>query len=370
MHVSILQENLLKALTKTGRIVSPKAQLPIMQNVLLSASSTRFSVTATSLEMTEVAVARAKVEKDGGICVSSRLLTDLVVSLPTETVQLVAKEGSLHVRCAGVSATIPGVAASEFPPVAAVSQKNAVKLAKDTLLSSLAGVLFAAATDEGRPLLTGIKIVKKDGGATFAATDGYRLSLKHLSLTVSGDLDIVVPARALAEVVKISQEDKELTHVDMIQTGDSQLVFVAGDCEIHTRQIMGEYPGIEKIIPKTHTTRVLADTVALLHAVKSAAIFARDNANILRLHIENQTITVSANTPAVGENHVEVGAKVDGDGGDIAFNSRFLLEFLNNFGGEEVLFEMTGSLNPGVFKNPKDESYLHIIMPVRVASGS
>ena len=119
-------------------------------------------------------------------------------------------------------------------------------------------------------------------------------------------------------------------------------------------------------MPTTHTTRVLLDKERLVRAVKSAAVFAKDNANIVRFRIENQTIMVSANAPSVGENSVEVEAKVDGEGGDIAFNSRFLLEFLNNYNEDELLFEMTGSLNPGVFKPVKDESCLHIIMPVRV----
>lgn len=368
MNVSILQENLLRALTRTGRIVLAKAQLPIMQNVLLEVSGAQFRIVSTNLEMTEVAVVGAKVEKDGGICVSSRLFTDLVVSLPTETVQLVAKEGSLHVRCGKVSATIPGLSPTEFPPVAETKKQSGVKLEKGALVSALGGVLFAAATDEGRPLLTGVKITKRDGLTSFTATDGYRLSVKHLELPGAGDLDVVVPARALAEVVKVSLEEKDVDKVDMITTPDGQLVFTIGDNEIHTRVIAGEYPNIEKIIPKTHTTRVLVDAMSFMRAVKSAAVFARDNANILRLHIENQSLVVSANTPQVGENHVEVEAKVDGDGGDIAFNSRFLIEFLSGYTGEDLLFEMTGSLNPGVFKMSKDQSYLHIIMPVRVAS--
>lgn len=366
MNVSILQENLLKALIKTGRIISPKTQLPIMQNVLLSASDSHFSLTSTSLELTEIATSPAKIEKDGGICVPSRLFTDLVTSLPQDTVQLVAKEGQLHIRCGGVNASIPGSPASEFPPVSPLPKKTGLKLEKQVLLAALSGVLFAAATDEGRPLLTGIKLTKKEGGVVVVATDGYRLSLKNLSIEPSGDLDIVVPARALAEVAKVSGEEKDVSSITMEQSEDGTLVFTVGDTEIHTRAIAGEYPDIEKIIPKNHNTRVLVDTVGLARAVKSAAVFARDNANILRFHIENQSVIVSANTPQVGENHVEVEAKVDGDGGDIAFNSRFLVEFLNGFSGEEVLFEMTGSLNPGVFKSPKDESYLHIIMPVRV----
>ncbi len=368
MNISILQENLLKALTRTGRIVAQKTQLPIMQNVLLATDDARLKIVATTMETTEVVWAGAKVESEGGICVSSRLLTDLVMSLPQDTIHMVAREGSLHVRCNGVNATIPGVPASEFPPVSSLKKKTGMKLEKTTFLGALTGVLFAAATDEGRPLLTGVKIATGDGSALFAATDGYRLSMKKVASGKFGDIHLVIPARALSEVVKVSQEEKEVGVVEMVETEEGQMVFTIGDTEIHTRPIAGEYPDIEKIVPARHNTRVLVDKTSLLRAVKSASIFARDNANILRLHIENQKIIVSANTPQVGENHVEVEAKVDGDGGDIAFNSRFLLEFLNGFAGEELLFEMTGSLNSGVFRPVKDDSYLHIIMPVRVQS--
>ncbi len=339
-----------------------------MQNVLLVTDDSRLKVVATTTETTEVVWVGAKVEGGGGICVSSRLLTDLVMSLPQDTIHMVAKEGALHVRAAGVNATIPGVAASEFPPVSSLKKKIGTKLDKTVFLEALTGVLFAAATDEGRPLLTGVRIATQDGSALFAATDGYRLSMKKIPLGKLGNLNLVIPARALSEVVKVSQEEKDEISVEIIQTDEGQLVFLVGDTEIHTRPIAGEYPNIEKIIPTRHNTRVLVDKTSLLRAVKSASIFARDNANILRLHIDNQKVTVSANTPQVGENHVEVEAKVDGEGGDIAFNSRFLLEFLNGFVGEELLFEMTGSLNSGVFRPVKDDSYLHIIMPVRVAA--
>jgi DNA polymerase III subunit beta len=366
MNISVLQENFLKALTRTGRIVSQKTQLPIMQNVLLRTEESRLRVVATNMEMTEVVWVGAKVGMDGGICVSSRLLTDLVMSLPQDAIQMVAKEGSLHIRCRGINATIPGVAASEFPPISTLKKKTKAKIDKNTLLESLSGVLFAAATDEGRPLLTGVNITSEEKGTLFAATDGYRLSIKKIKSAELGDLHFVIPARALSEVAKVGQEEKEVGVVEMTTTDEGQLVFNVGDTEIHTRPISGEYPNIEKIIPARHNTRVLVDKTNLLRAVKSAAIFARDNANIIRLHIENQKMVVSANTPQVGENHVEVEAKVDGEGGDIAFNSRFLLEFLNGFAGEELLFEMTGSLNSGVFRPVKDDSYLHIIMPVRV----
>jgi DNA polymerase-3 subunit beta len=318
--------------------------------------------------MSERAWVGGKIEKEGGLCVSSRLLTEFVLTLPKDTVRLTASEGSLRVLCGKFDATIPGVAAAEFPAIPAFEAKKAPRLDKNAFIAALGGVLFASATDEGRPLLTGVKFAKDGEDVTIAATDGYRLSVKRVPLGVKGDLNMIVPARALGEIVKISLEEKAAEDLVFGKTEDNQLIFALSDAEIHTRVIDGDYPEYEKIIPKTHTTRALLDTEELTNAVKSAAIFARDSANIVRMNISGQTVTISANAATTGENKVDVEAKVDGEGGDIAFNSRFLLEFLTNFSQPELLFEMTGTLNPGVFRPVKDASYLHVIMPVRVQS--
>lgn len=368
MNISILQENLLSALTKTGRNLSNKPQLPVLQDVLIKTEDGRIVLTTTNLETTEIVKTGGKIEKEGEICVQSHLLTELVSSLPQETVRLVAKDGNLNVSCSGVEATIPGIPGSEFPPLPKQGKGSCAILDKEGFLSALGSVIFSAATDEGRPLLTGVKVLVGGEDMTLAATDGYRLSVKKFKSPLKTDLDLVIPARALTEVLKTGAEDKGGKTILFSETSDGQLWFVIGDTEIITRKIDGEYPDFKKIVPTKFTTRVVFDKEELSRAVKSAAIFARDNANIIRVHVENQTVRVSANTPAVGENKVEIDTKVNGEGGDIAFNSRFLSELLMNFPGKELIFEMTGSLNPGVFRPLKDESFLHIIMPVRVSA--
>lgn len=366
MNITILQENLLRALTRVSRVVPVKPQLPIIANVLLQTEDGRLKVTATNLETTESVWVGAKMEKAGGICVSSRLLLELVSSLPQSNVQLIVKDAGLVVEAGNFHASIAGVSPGEFPQSNEKDSSYSSVLKKDELVGAISQVVFAAATDEGRPLLTGIRILDRGGETQFAATDGFRLSLKKISLKTKEPLDLLVPARALSEVVKVSLEEKTEKEISISKLAQSQLVFTIGDTQIHTRLIDGEYVNFEKIIPTRHNTRVLVDKALLLAATKSASIFARDNANIIKLHIENQTVTVSANASQLGENRVEVEAKVDGEGGEMALNSRFLLECLSNLPGEEILFEMTGSLNPGVFKPAKDDSYLHIIMPVRV----
>lgn len=368
MKVTVLQEHLMKALTRTGRIVSPKSPLPIAQHVLVEAKEGRLKLAVTNLETTEVVGVGAKVTAEGGICVPSRLLSELVATLPADSVELVVKEGVLAVSCGKFRATLPGMETREFPPIPAVAGASTITLEKSVILGALAQVLFSAATDEGRPLLTGIRFTTRGDETLVAATDGYRLSVKHLPLAPDGGLDLVVPARALAEVVKVSGEEKDVAEVVLLRSSDNQLAFVVGDTEIFTRLIDGEYPNFEKIIPATHLTELRVDREQLSRAVKSVAIFARDSANIIKLHVEGQTIVVSANTPQVGENTVEVEATVSGDGGDIAFNSRFLTEFLSTMTAEEIVFRMGGSLNPGVFMIGGDETFLHIIMPVRVSA--
>lgn len=368
MHISILQENLLKALTRTGRVVSTKPQLPILQSVLIQTKKEDVTLTSSNLEVTTVTHIGGKIQKEGGICVPNRLLTEFVSSLPMQTVELTVEEGALHVSCGRFHASLPGVAASEFPPVPEVASSGRTKLDKNIFIETIQRIVFAAATDDSRPLLTGIKIFKKADMTTFLATDGYRLSWKEAPLSIKWDINLVIPSRALLEVMKLCQEDKEAKELSFLETKEGQLAFIIADTELFTRRIDGEFPNVDKIIPKTSATTIRVDREEFTQAVKSASVFARDNANIIRFHIEPKLLTVSANTPNIGENKVEVEVKSDGEGGDIAFNSRFLLELLGNIHGEEVTFGMTGSLNPGVFRISGDDSFFHIIMPVRVQS--
>jgi DNA polymerase III subunit beta len=368
MKLKILQENLIKALTRTGRNISSKTQLPILANVLLTTENGLLRITTTNMEITVSSLVGAKIEKEGSVCVSSKLLTELVMSMPQETITLEEKDGQLTVSTTRTHASLTELPVNEFPPVDLVAGESRLKLGRKAMLEALGATTYAAATDDGRPLLTGIKITSKAGGLVFAATDGYRLSVKTIDQEVDSVVDLVVPARAMIEVEKALTEEKEDKPLVFDKNSDGQLCLVVGETTVIARLIEGEYPPYEKIIPATHTTSATFDKEEFLQAIKSASIFARDNANIVRLHLDKSGITASANAPQVGQNTVSIEAEIDGDDADIAFNSRFLIDFLNNFNYERLVFEMTGSLNSGVFKPEKDASFLHIIMPVRVQS--
>ncbi len=235
MNIKLLQENLLRALTKVNRVVPTHPQLPILQNVKLTAKKDGLEITATNMETTETVWVGGKVEKEGEACVSARTLFEFVASLPTETVSVILEEETLHVSCGGFKATFPVVAAAEFPPAPPLEEKATGSVDKETLDKALGAVLFAAATDEGRPILTGVKIVGEGDEVRLVATDGYRLSVKRVTLAAQKLSGVIIPARALSEVVKLVLEDKEEKTIRVGLAGEKQAGFLVGETTLLTR---------------------------------------------------------------------------------------------------------------------------------------
>lgn len=368
MNLRITHKHIVSALGRVGRIISPRPQLPITGCVLILATESDIFFVSTNLETTCTVSVPGKINKEGSFCVPARLLLECINTFPDEPVNLSQKEGALLITCGDFEATVPGMSADEFPKQPTAQGPKGVTFPKKDLLGAAQSVLFSLATDEGRPLLTGVKITSSSEGSTIVATDGYRLSVKKSSLTTSEPIDMVIPGKTFYEVIKSAEEDKETETISLSASEDGGLLFNLGSTTYFTRRINGEYPKYDKIIPKTYTTKTTVNRGDLFRAIKSAAVFAKDNANIVRMIIAKDTITLSANTPNVGSNKVVLRGEVEGDGGEIAFNARFLIDFFSHVEAEEILFEMTGALNPGVFRIRGDESYLHVIMPVRVQS--
>jgi DNA polymerase-3 subunit beta len=371
--LSILQENLAKGLTITSRSVASRAQLPVLSNILLATDKGRLKLSATNLETGINYWLGAKVEKEGALSIPAKVFTEFVTSLPVEKVELEAKENNLLVSCGSYQAEFNGLAATEFPKIPSLKGKPGLSFIAPNLIDSINQVAFAAAQDEGRPVLTGVFLAIEGKNLNLAATDGYRLSLKKIpsskGIAQSKELKkgLIIPSRTLIELARtIGESDPEKEIGLTITKASNQAIFSTTDTEIISRLIEGKYPDYQRIIPKKGKTNILLDVSELTRAIRVAAIFAREAANIVRFNIDKKGLEITANTAQVGRNKVRLEAKVSGPGGKIAFNSRYLLDLLGAISGDQIKLEISGSLNPGVFTLTGDQSYLHIIMPVRV----
>ena len=372
MKVSILQENLAKGLNTINRFITTKAQLPILNNVLIKTDQGRLKLSATNLETGINFWLGAKVEEEGEICVPAKNLTEYITSLPVGKVDLEMKENLLKINSGSYQAQFLTSPSVEFPVIPTLEKKAEINLSFKDLSSAITQVAFAASQDEGRPVLTGVLLKVKKQSLFLVATDGYRLSVKEIKdlkeiEKIKETEELLIPARALTEVGKImSNSENESTLGLTITPKNNQIIFSTSEVEIISRLIEGKFPDFEKIIPDKRKTKIIIDTDSLLQAVRTTSIFAREAANIIKVEVSDSKMEISANNPQMGENKIKLEVKTEGEGGKIAFNSRYLLDFLSSAKTDLVSLEIGDSLSPGVFSLANDSSYLHVIMPIRV----
>jgi DNA polymerase-3 subunit beta len=376
MKVSCLQENLSKGLAIASRAVATRSTLPVLSNILMATDEGRLKLSATNLEIGINCWIGAKVEEDGAITVPARLLTDFVNSLPPERIdmQLVTRTQTLSLKCANYEANIKGIDAQEFPLIVALSEDTGISLEPPILREMINQVSFAAAVDESRPVLTGVLAEFSGTRLTMAAADGFRLSVRYTELggPVPEPASVIIPARALQEVARISADEENPIRM-IIAPNRSQVFFRMTNIDLVSQLVEGNFPDYKQIVPKSYITRTIVDTAEFLKAVKIASFFARDAANIIRLRIApgeaglGGQMTVMATSVELGDNLTELDAAVEGEPIEIAFNAKYLNEVLSVITKPQVALETSAPSSPGVIRPVGDETFVHVVMPMHIA---
>ena len=376
MRVSVLQENLAKGLGIATRAVGSRPSMPVLGNVLLSAEDTRLKLSATNLELGITTWIGAKVEGEGAITVPARTFADLVNTLSPERVDMELDERThtLNMRCNATTANIKGIDASEFPSVPEAEASTGIAVPAEAFREMIDQVVFAAAKEDNRPILTGILTTIDGDTFTMAAADGYRLALRTAQLEQGVDkpLSLIVPARTLGELSRIIGEND--THVYLsIPPGRSQVMFHLESVDVVSQLIDGKFPPYEQIIPKAHNTTTQVYTGEFLRACKRSEIFARDAANTTRVRIapgESNLVPgqmhVIAQSQEKGDNEGVLEASVDGPGLEVSFNVRYLIDVLNVIREDQIVLETNGSSSPGVIKPLGRNDFTYVVMPMSV----
>jgi DNA polymerase-3 subunit beta len=371
VKVSVIQENLARGLQVVSRAVSARSTLPVLGNVLLRTEDAGLKLTATNLEIGVTYWVPAKIDSDGAITIPARLFTDFVNSLPNERIDLELQSGDMvEVRCGRYEAHLKGIDAEEFPAIPSAGERPTTRVSQKALKEALAQVAFAAATDEARPILTGVLTKFSGDQLTLAAADNYRISVKTIAtMDPVEETSIVVPARSYIELARILADSDDPIDV-VLAPARNQVLFHLEGIDIVSRLIDGQFPNYQQILPASHTTRAVVERGQLLEAVRLAAFIASSSANVVKLAIPAEgdgpmTITAAAD---IGDDQGQVEAAVEGDGTTIAFNARYLSDVLQNVDVDQLALELNGPLSPGIFRPVGDDDYVHVIMPVRTAS--
>jgi len=373
MKVSCVQENLSKGLGIVGRAVATRTTLPITNNVLIATEESRLRLTATNLEIAISCWIGAMVEEEGAITLPARVLTEFVNSLPGERIDLHLVRQSLELKCLRFEARMSGLDAEDFPPIPKVGDGKTYQIEPDALRAAINQVVFATASEDTRPVLTGVSAEFEDETLTLAAADGFRLAVHRAPLSGTADerAEIIIPSRSLIELNRLLADQKEVIDIS-INPSKSQVLFRLKDIEVVSQLLQGAFPNYRQLIPQSSSTQSTVSTPEFLRATKTASIFARDGNGIVRLEMApaegagQGSMNISARSEQVGDNVGEIDAQVVGEAAKIAFNGKYLIDVLSVIHEGQVTLETTTPSSPGVIRPVGSETYVHIIMPMFV----
>ncbi|MEE8337154.1 MAG: DNA polymerase III subunit beta [Dehalococcoidia bacterium] len=375
MRLSCQQEDLNRGLSAVSRAIPARSTLPITGHVLFEAADGQITLSATDAETIAITYTiTAEVDEPGAITMPSRLLSDFIATLPHEQIVMTLAERSRQVSlsCARNEASIGGMDPDDFPPIPPVDESARIDVEADRLRRALIQVVFAAATDDSRPVLTGVHFSIKGNEMRLSAADGFRLAVHTLELAADAEeRSLIVPARALGELTRLLVEADGAVAITFNAAG-TQVQFDLGHANLMAQLIQGTFPDTGRLIPESHVTRTEVSVSEFTRETRIAQIFARDGSGIVRLIATPGEggapgrLTISARAEEMGTNEGEIDATVDGEEVKVAFNGRYLREVLEVLDTDRVAIETQDQPSPGVIRPVGDDSYVHVVMPMFV----
>ena len=385
MQASTMQDYLAKALMVTSRAVASRATLPALTHVLLQATAPsdgegRLKLVATNLDLLITCSIAAQVEQPGAVAVPAHLFTDFVNALPTERVEmhLNPEKQTLHLKCGPQTAKVKGIPADEFPVMPIIQDGVKVSLQAKGLRALLDRVAFAAATEDSRPILTGVLARFENQRVTFAAGDGFRLSVQYAGLgepfnSPNGGepFKVVIPVRALQEVMRLMGDQVEPVEI-AVNANRTQVRIKLTQAEVGAQLIDGAFPDFTRIIPQTHTSRAVVTSAELLVAVKmlSAIVERYGKYNGVRLEADPRQarLIVIGVHPEQGDGVGEVDAAIEGDAFHVSLQAPYFLNILERLKASPQLaiefLQRDGHPAPVVVRAVGDDDFLYLMMPL------
>ncbi|MBV8218570.1 MAG: DNA polymerase III subunit beta [Solirubrobacterales bacterium] len=367
MKISCDREALLRQLQTVSRVASTRSAIQALSGVQLTARSIGVELQATDMDVGLRVPLEAEVLREGVVVLPARLLLDVVRLLPAETVSLELRGSQQDVELVSGNATfhIRTLRAEDFPPFPEPDPESAVSLPVEAFVSTALKVASSASRDETRPVLTGILVSASDKELRMVATDSYRLSVKETTLedALPSGFEVNVPARALQELARVAghAEDEQLR----ISVRQNQVLFELDGIVLSSRLIDGQFPNYRQLLPETFEHELRVSGAELTEVVRRISLLAQKNAP-LRLSFAPGELTISAQTPDIGEAQESLPVPFQGEPLEIGFNPEFLRAGLEAIEDGDVLVKLISPLRPGLIESGDESRFRYLIMPIRL----
>jgi len=362
MKFKVPKEILLSAIQKVQNIVSSKATLPILSNMLIDVRKSKLRLNATDLDIGISCEIPVETIEEGAITIPAKRFSDIIREMPGGDILIHAKKNNqIDIEGDGCRFKVNGLPNEEFPKFPEFKDKEVIRVGQGLLKNMLNLTAFAASHEESRYVLNGVLLEISENTIRMVATDGRRLAKieKKIDVPVKKDIAVIIPSKAIQEILRNLQEDGEVA----IIVGVNQVLFDIDGVLIATRIIEGEFPNYNQVIPKPVKNRITMNTQELLSSIRRANLLSTPDFQAIKFEVFSDKMVVSKTTPDVGESREEISVKYGGAEMVVGFNPMFLIDFLKNVEQEQIDMELLGADKPAVMRLG---DYLYLALPMRI----
>jgi len=363
MKFKLPKSNLLEGLVAIQNVVSSRPTAAILTNALITAEADQLILTATDMDITVRCTVAADVELPGATTLPVRRLTSIIRELPDAMIELELDErDSTHIRAESTFMKLLGISAEEFPAVPTIEEGACYTLDKAVFADMLRKTHYAASTDDSRAVLNGVLMNFADSKLTCVATDGRRLALieHEVEFPVENDRDVVLPSRAVSELMRILNGSGDLK----IHLKDNQAIFEFDNVMVACKLVDGVYPNFRQVILSQCDHRVTVVREDLIKVLRRVTLFTTEKSNAMRLTFGDNNLVIVASSPDVGEAHDSVPIKYNGPKITAIFNPEFMMDPLRTLTSDDIYIELNDAMSPGLIKS--DIPFMYVLMPLRI----
>lgn len=365
MRFSINRVELQNAISVVLKGVSTRSTLPVLSGILITAEGDKINLQTTDLEVSIQYSAPALVEEAGRAVVPGKLFSEIVKNLPDAAVHVRAEDEQAFITCDTSSFSIKALNPDDFPGFPAVDVQQRIEIPFSQFASMVKRVSRVVSRDESRPILTGVLVTLESGLLRMVATDSYRLAVTEAALnSAADDFQAVISGSFLSEIASLPKTEANIS----LALAENQIVVTCQDTVFINRRIEGNFPNYKQLLPDTYVTRATVDVDHLVAGVKRASLMGSTSSPVrFDLNVASQTAQISAASQDIGSAQETLACEIEGEDVEIAFNYAYVLEGLAAVSSDEVYLEVQSSMKPGIFRAPAPESYLYLVMPVRLS---
>ena len=364
MNIICSKQKLQEGISIVTKAITGKTTMPVLEGIYIKATKEGLTLIGSDINVSIETKVEADVIQEGSIVIDSRIFSEIIRKLPNSEVKIEISENDLiQITCEKSVFNLVFMNSSDYPSLPSINEDISVEVPQNLLKNMIKGTSFAIAQDETRPILQGILFEVKNRELNLVALDGYRLAVRNELLDVDNNIEVVIPGKTLNEVSKILEDNNDIVKITFT---NNHILFNINNTKIISRLLDGKFVNYVSLLPQEYKLLVNVKKQELQQGIERASLMAKDgNSNLIRLDVQEDILVITSNSQ-LGKVREEVNINLQGEGVQIAFNSRYLLDVLKNMEDDDVVIEMTSSVSPCVIKGRNSNSSKYLVLPVRL----